>query len=171
MSVGPAPSYAIDGTLGVKLTDTEADSAKAAFEIGKTVMCNGGAKFMYTQALSSVAAYDAVSLNVDSKVAPLSIANASANGGAVAFAQNAIASGSFGWVALSGNKIRVNVAADSALGAPLFATATAGTVDNATGTSGLGFIAGLRTLSSSTAASALTCIAQNAHVSWFGNVA
>jgi hypothetical protein len=171
MAVGPAPSYATDGTLGVKLTDTEADTAKAAFEIGKVVVCNGNSKFMYTRALSTVAAYDALSITVDSTVAPLSIANASANGGAVAFAQNAIASGSFGWVALSGDKIRVNVVADSALGAPLFATATAGSVDNATGTSGLGFIAGLRTLSSATTASALTCIAQNAHVSWFGNVA
>jgi hypothetical protein len=166
-----APSYTTDGTLGVRLTDTIATTADAAFSIGKRVTCDGNSVFMYTRALSTVAQYDVLSLTVDSTVAPLTIANASANGQAVAFAQTAIASGSFGWVCLEGDKIRANVVAASALGAPLFATATAGSVDNATGTSGLGYIAGLITLSSSTSASALTCIAHNCHVGWFGNVA
>jgi len=171
MAVGSKPTRAIDGTLGVRLTDTIATTADKAFDLGHTVKCDGNSVFMYTRALSTVAQYDVLSLTVDSTVAPLTLDNASANGKAVAFAQTAIASGSFGWVALSGNKIRCLINKDSALGAPLFASATAGRVDNATGTSGVGFIAGLITLSSATTISSLTCIAQNAHVSWFGNVA
>lgn len=171
MAVGSAPSRAIDGTLGVNLTETISTTADSRFELGQKVRCDGNSEFMYTRALSTVAQYDVLSLTVDGTVAPLTIANASANGKAVAFSQVAIASGSFGWVALSGNKIRCTIEKDSALGAPLFATTTGGRVDNATGTSGLGFIAGLFTLSSATTISALTCIAQNAHVSWFGNVA
>ena len=119
MAVGSKPTRAIDGTLGVRLTDTIATTADKAFDLGHTVKCDGNSVFMYTRALSTVAQYDVLSLTVDSTVAPLTLDNASANGKAVAFAQTAIASGSFGWVALSGNKIRCLINKDSALGAPL----------------------------------------------------
>jgi hypothetical protein len=164
-------SYTTDGTLGVKLTDTTATTAEAAFAIGKVVTCDENSKFMYTRAASTVAQYDVLSLLVDNTVAPLTLQNASANGGAVAFAQTAIASGSFGWVALQGNKLQVKCLVNCADAVPLFATTTAGEIDDATGASGIGYIAGLRTLSTISNATAVTAIAHNAHVTWYGNVA
>tara|TARA_R110000744_G_scaffold367107_1_gene476454 strand:- start:1793 stop:2293 length:501 start_codon:yes stop_codon:yes gene_type:complete len=160
-----------DGKLGVKLTETEATTSLKRFSIGECVTGNENSKFMYTRAVATVDQYDVLSLLTDSTVTPLTLQNASANGGAVAFAQTAIAAGSFGWVALQGNKLRVKCLTACADSVPLFATTTAGEVDDATGTSGIGYIAGVRTLSTISNATAVTAICQNAHVTWYGNVA
>jgi len=164
-------TFNIDGKLGVNLTETTATTADARFVIGETVMADDASKFVYVRAASTIAQYDVCSLLTDNTAAPLTLANASANGGAVAFAQTAIASGSFGWVAMCGNKLLINCAANCGDSVPLFATSTGGSVDDATGTSGVGFLAGVMTLTTISNATAVTAICQNAHISWYGNVA
>jgi hypothetical protein len=163
--------FNVDGKLGVSLTETEATTSLKRFSIGETVTANENSKFMYTRAASTVAQYDVLGVLSNNTVVPLTLDNASANGGAVAFAQTAIASGSFGWVALQGNKLLINCATACGDSVPLFATTTGGAVDDATGASGVGYIAGIRTLSTISNATAVTAICQNAHVTWYGNVA
>jgi hypothetical protein len=72
-----------------------------------------------------------------------------------------IASAEYGWVQLGG-KPRVLVAANCQPSVPLFTTATAGVLDDATVTAGL--IAGLVATTSTVTASNVTCIAGYPHV-------
>jgi hypothetical protein len=97
---------------------------------------------------------------VDNTVVPLTTTN-SAGSKAVGFAQVSIASAYYGWVQLGG-KPRVSVAAACEPSVPLFTTATAGVLDDATVTGGL--VAGIVATTSAASASAVTCIAGYPHV-------
>jgi hypothetical protein len=101
-----------------------------------------------------------VTVSVDNKVAPLTTTN-SANSKAVGFAQVSIASAYYGWVQLGG-KPRVSVLVGCQPNVPLFTTATAGSLDDATVTGGL--VAGLVATTSAASASAVTCIAGYPHI-------
>ena len=101
-----------------------------------------------------------VSVLVDNTVVPLTTTNSAASK-AVGFAQVSIASAEYGWVQLGG-KPRVLVAANCQPSVPLFTTATAGVLDDATVTAGL--IAGLVATTSTVTASNVTCIAGYPHV-------
>jgi len=72
-----------------------------------------------------------------------------------------IASAYYGWVQLGG-KPRVSVLVGCQPNVPLFTTATAGSLDDATVTAGL--VAGLVATTSAASASAVTCIAGYPHV-------
>jgi hypothetical protein len=97
---------------------------------------------------------------VDNTVVPLTTTN-SANSKAIGFAQTSIASAYYGWVQLGG-KPRVNVLIGCQPNVPLFTTATAGSLDDATVTAGL--VAGLVATTSAASASAPTCVAGYPHV-------
>ena len=99
-----------DGKLGVKLTETISVTADSRFDIGMQVPASDGADYVYTRAGGAVAAGDVVSILVDGTVAAITTTTASV-GSAIGFAQTAIASGSFGWVALRGPNLQVNVLA------------------------------------------------------------
>ena len=160
-----------DNVAGVLLTGTTATTADAQHRLGTVVKGTNGSKFMYVRAASAVAVNDVCSLLVDNTVAPLTLQNASLHGNSVAFAQTSIASASFGWVALEGNNLIIKVLADCVQSKPLFATTTGGALDDATGASGVGFLAGVVTLASVSNATATTAICRNAHIGWYGNVA
>ena len=143
--------------IGVALGYTD---SSPSFNLGTTVNLDDGGQAVYVQAASTVATYMAVSVLVNNTVVPLTTTN-SANSKAVGFAQTSIASAYYGWVQLGG-KPRVNVLIGCQPNVPLFTTATAGSLDDATVTAGL--VAGLVATTSAASASAPTCIAGYVHV-------
>jgi hypothetical protein len=143
--------------IGVSLGYTD---TSPSFNVGTTVNLDDGGQAVYVQAASTVPAYSAVSLRVDETVVPLTTTNA-ANSKAVGFAQVSIASAYYGWVQLGG-KPRVSVLVGCQPNVPLFTTATAGSLDDATVTGGL--VAGLVATTSAASASAVTCIAGYPHI-------
>lgn len=155
--------YSTTGTLGVNFTETEATTANAKFSIGQKERGSDGADYVFTRAASTVAAFDVVTILTDGTVAPLTTANASV-GSAIGFAQTAIASASFGWVATEGPNLRVNVLANCAPSVMLFTTATGGHLDDATVT--LGLVEGVMTQAAATSnATAHTAICAYPHIS------
>ena len=143
--------------IGVALGNTDTE---AQFNLGTVVNLDDGGQAVYVKAASTVATYAAVSVLVDDTVVPLTTTNAAASK-AVGFAQASIASAYYGWVQLGG-KPRVNVRIGCQPNVPLFTTATAGSLDDATVTAGL--VAGLVATTSAASASAPTCIAGYVHV-------
>ena len=155
--------HSTDGKLGVKLTETISVTADSRFDIGMQVPASDGADYVYTRAGGTVAAGDVVSILVDGTVAAITTTTASV-GSAVGFAQTAIAAGSFGWVALRGPNLQVNVLAACAPEVMLFTTSTAGHLDDATVT--LGLVEGVMTQAAATAnATAHTAICAYPHIS------
>jgi hypothetical protein len=143
--------------IGVSLGYSD---SSPAFGLGTVVNLDDGGQAIYVQAASTVATYAAVSVLVNNTVVPLTTTNSAASK-AVGFAQVSIASAEYGWVQLGG-KPRVLVAANCQPSVPLFTTATAGVLDDATVTAGL--IAGLVATTSTVTASNVTCIAGYPHV-------
>jgi hypothetical protein len=143
--------------IGVALGYTD---TTAQFNLGTTVNLDDGGQAIYVQAASTVATYSAVAVRVDNKVVPLTTTNSAASK-AVGFAQVSIASAYYGWVQLGG-KPRVSVLVGCQPNVPLFTTATAGSLDDATVTGGL--VAGLVATTSAASASAVTCIAGYPHI-------
>jgi hypothetical protein len=143
--------------IGVSLGYTD---TSPSFNVGTTVNLDDGGQAVYVQAASTVPAYSAVSLRVDETVVPLTTTNA-ANSKAVGFAQVSIASAYYGWVQLGGKPV-VNLAASCLPAVPLFTTATAGVLDDATVTGGL--VEGIVAVTTASGATALTCVAGYPHV-------
>jgi len=143
--------------IGVALGNTD---TSPQFNQGTTVDLDDGGQAVYVKAASTVATYSAVSVLVDNSVVPLTTTNAAASK-AVGFAQVSIASASYGWVQIGG-KPRVNVLTACQPNVPLFTTATAGVLDDATVTGGL--VGGIVATTSAASASAVTCIAGYPHV-------
>ena len=143
--------------IGVSLGYTD---TSPSFNVGTTVNLDDGGQAVYVQAASTVATYSAVSVRVDNSVVPLTTTNA-AESKAVGFAQVSIASAEYGWVQLGGKPV-VNLAASCLPAVPLFTTATAGVLDDATVTGGL--VEGIVAVTTASGATALTCVAGYPHV-------
>lgn len=136
----------------------DATDTVARVPVGTVVTAGDGSICMYVQATSTIAQYDAcVIINTSSAAGafigcvPVTTTNALTSQ-RLAFAQNAIASASYGWVYLSGNNIRVKCAIACQPAVPLFTTATAGVLDDAVVTAG--YCLGVVAMSSATSASA-----------------
>lgn len=107
--------------------------ASAAYPIGTELLCRDSqtgtiACLRYAQGVASVAAGDACILPL-AKEAATRLVN-SANGGLLGFAVANPGAGQFGWFQVGGRAV-ANVAAGFAAGQAVFATATAGVVDDA----------------------------------------
>jgi hypothetical protein len=150
-------SISVSNMIGVSLEYTD---TSPSFALGTTVNLSDGGQAVYVRAASTVATYAAVSVLVDNTVVPLTTTNSAASK-AVGFAQASIASAYYGWVQLGG-KPRVSVLVGCQPNVPLFTTATAGSLDDATVTGGL--VAGLVATTSAASASAVTCIAGYPHI-------
>ena len=139
------------------LTDTQ---TSPSINVGTLVNLDDGGQAVYVQAASEISQYNAVCIPA-SNVAQNATTARVANTKRVGFAQVSIASAYYGWVQLGG-KPRVNVATACEPSVPLFTTATAGVLDDATVTGGL--VAGIVATTSAASASAVTCIAGYPHV-------
>ena len=157
-------AYLTDGMQGVDLEKTVTSAEGPEFTIGERHPGNKGTEWMYVRALSTIAQYDAVAVNLSSNAVPITTTNASTAGPAIGFAQVAIASTSFGWVALQGQDIKCKVLVDCAKGARLYTTATAGELDDTIVT--IGHVHGVFTLITISAAREVGIVARYPHVGW-----
>lgn len=151
--------FITDGTLGVRVSSV---STSALFSVGIQKPGSQASKWMYIQANASIGQYAAVMINQSSLAVPLTTTN-SASSKQVGFAQVSIASGSYAWVALEGNNISVNLAADCAPNVRLYTTATNGVLDDAIVSAGL--IQGVIATVTISNATATRIIAHNPHIS------
>lgn len=166
-------AFLTSGLAGVNLTDTYASSgdttAGAKFipvAVGTTALGSDGSKWMLVKAASTIAQYDAcIIINTSSATGasiaavPVTTTNA-ATSQRLGFAQTAITSSLYGWVALEGHGLRVNCLINCQPAVPLFTTSTAGSLDDATVTAG--YCLGVVLMSSATSASAPPCVVGNA---------
>lgn len=116
----------------------DAISTDKLFPLGTTVKTNEGGEAVYVQALSGVAAFNGVVINVDYTANALSTAAVTDGTGTsklVAWAQTSCASGSYCWVQTAGRP-KGNLASACADRVILFTTAVAGVLDDATVSAG-----------------------------------
>lgn len=166
-----APGYSVSPVAGVNFNNVE-DSDAPAHTVGTIVLGTDGSKWIYVQALSTIAQYDAVAIitsgsavNANMGAVPITTTNALTSV-RVGLAQVAIASSKYGWVALEGNNLRVKALISCQPAVPMFTTATAGSLDDAIVTAG--HVLGVVLKSSATSASAPPCIAAHPHIGIYG---
>jgi hypothetical protein len=170
------PDFPTDGKIGIDLTSTYASTSSASTILlpaqpGAQVSTTNGGRYIFARAESDIAAFDAVvfSTYADSasatpilRAVPVTTTNAAALGyPMIGFAQNAITSGQYGWIALNG-VLRVNLLIACQPKVPLYTTATAGKLDDTTVSAG--YVQGIVANTSATSASAPFCIVNNPHI-------
>jgi hypothetical protein len=155
----PNTHYAISGALAAKLGEAE---PSAKFALGQTVKGNNASEWLYVLAGGNIAQYDCVGVEFAGTASPVTHALARA-GNTIGVAQNAIASGEYGWVAINGHSLRVNTLAAEGVGVTLYTTDTAGALADATASGSAATVLGLTLVAtaSGTTASSAACILQN----------
>jgi hypothetical protein len=137
------------------LTDTH---TTAKIPLGTTVFTSEGGMAEYCYALSTLSQYAAVLIYPDftAEMLTTTLAQDAGSGKKVGFPQVSIASTYYGWVHRMG-KVTVRLADDCADNLPLFTTATAGELDDATVSNCL--VLGVILPVTASLATALACIA------------
>lgn len=168
--------YVTDGKLGIDLTAIFASASGASypalpFTPGTRVTTSNNGVYMFARAASTVNQFDCVvfstfgdsaSLTPILGAVPVTTTNAAALGyPPVGFAQVAVTSAYYGWFALNG-VVRVNLAVSCNPKVPLYTTATAGVLDDATVSAG--YVNGLVANTSAASASAPYCLANNVNL-------
>ena len=125
-------NFVTSAVSGINLTNI---SDTAEFAVGTIVNGNNGSVWQYVYAGSGIAQYNAVLVNGSGTAFPSTTALAVSTK-TVGFAQVAITSGYYGWVARAGFGLTAMLAASCAAGAQLYTTSTAGTLDDAVVTAG-----------------------------------
>lgn len=148
--------------IGVNLTRVD---TTAVFPVGTLVNLADGGQAMYVKAsTSALSTFAAVSIDASGIATMLTTTNAP-NSPRIGFAQTSVATSAFGWVQLGG-RVLVNLAAQCDDAVPLFSTATAGVLDDATVT--LGYVAGLTNTTTISNATASTCVGGYPHIVRYG---
>lgn len=167
--------YVTDGKIGVDLTATYASTSAGSSALfpatpGEQVGASNNGRYMFARAASTVSQFDCVifspfensasSTPPNYQAVPVTITNAAALGNAspVGFAQSSVTSAYYGWFMLNGTP-RVNLLALCNPKVMLYATSTAGSLDDTTVSAA--HIQGLVALTSATSASAPYCFANN----------
>lgn len=165
--------YVTDGKIGIDLTATYASTSAGSTSMfpvttGTQVSTSNNGRYIFARAESDIAAFDAVifstyadsaSLTPILRAVPITTTNAAALGySMVGFAQNAITSSYYGWIALNGT-VRVKLLVGCNPKVPLYTTGTAGSLDDTTVSAG--YIQGIVANTSATSASAPFCIINN----------
>ena len=133
-------------------------SIPGAFALGTVVPTNDGGHLIYVKALSELSAFAAVAVFADGTAQMLTTTIA-ATCKRVAWAQVSVPSGQFAWVQSGGN-FKGNLAANCDDNVPLYTTATAGVLDDATVSGGLiGGVISTVTISNATAVTLLGAFA------------
>ena len=164
--------YPISGIAGVSLTSTYASGTTPPMQVGTAVETTDGGEYMLVRATSTIAQFDAcIIINTSSAVGasmgcvPVTTTNALTSQ-RLCFAQTAIASGDYGWVAIKGNNLRVKAATSCQPAVPLCTTGTAGVLNSTIVTAG--YCLGVVLMSSATSASAPPCVVGNAVIRTWG---
>lgn len=145
-------AYSTTPTLGVDLSRTD---STPKFAKGTRVETTDGGVAVYVQAASEISTYAAVGFVTPNSVQMMTTTLA-ATVKKIGFAQTSIASAYYGWVHEDGN-VKVNLAANCDDAVPLFTTATAGVLDDATVSAA--FVQGVISTVTISNATAVTCIA------------
>jgi hypothetical protein len=166
--------YVTDGKIGIDLTATYASTSAGSTTLfpvtpGTRVSTSNNGVYIFARAESDISAFDAVimstyadsaSLTPVLRAVPVTTTNAAALGySMVGFAQTAITSSYYGWIGING-MLKVNLLVACNPKVPLYTTATAGKLDDATVSAG--YIQGIVANTSATSASAPYCIVNNA---------
>jgi hypothetical protein len=145
----------------VNLTATYSSVGAAPFTLGTTVRLNDGGTAMFVESSASACStYAAVVIGESYVATMLTTGVARSAGNQVAFAQTSIATGYCGWVQFGGRP-KVNLAANCAPFVPLYTTATAGVLDDATVSGSGGMVMGVFAAVSISNATAVTCMSHN----------
>lgn len=116
---------------------------------------SSGSVWVYVQASGAIDQYDVVTIDEDGTARAITDAVAAAGDGhRVGAAQVAFADNEYGWVAVAGSDVKVNVAASCNADALLWTTAVAGTLDDASASAGNITIRGIATVTTATASGA-----------------
>jgi hypothetical protein len=147
--------------------DIGADATSiAGFTPGTVVNLDDGGQAMYVRALSEISQFAAVLIDASQRAQMATTTLAVANK-RVGFAQISIASAFYGWVQIGGCP-KVNLAANCAPSVPLYTTATAGVLDDATVSAGM--VAGTVAKNTISNATAVTVVAAYPHITFQGGV-
>lgn len=167
----PFPS---SGQAGVMLANTYASGTTPPMTTGTTVIATEGGEYVMVRATSTIAQFDAVIIiNTSSATGasigcvPVTTTNALTSQ-RLAFAQTAITSGDFGWVATKGNNLRVKTLIACQPAVPLYTTGTAGSLDDTIVSAG--YCLGVVLMSSATSASAPPCVVGNAVLGYWSGL-
>lgn len=166
--------FPTSGAAGINLASTYASGTTPPMTVGTKTDASDGSQYMMIRATSTIAQYDAVTIiNTSSATGasigcvPLTTTNAVLSA-RIAFAQTAITSGDYGWVALSGHNLRVKTLIGCNPAVPLYTTATAGSLDD--GIASAGYVLGVVLMSSATSASAPPCVVGNAVLGYWSGL-
>lgn len=156
------PTFSTLPMAGVSITDVYA--APAPFAVGTCTNLSDGGEAIFVKALSEISTYayalvyaDGTAQMATTTLATTSGTSSTKRGG---WAQASIPSGYYGWVQISGAP-KGNLAANCDDQAPLYTTATAGVLDDATVSGGLiGGTVSTVTISNATAVTLLVARGQ-----------
>jgi hypothetical protein len=149
------PTY-ISPLAGARLNTPESGQRHT---LGTQASSQDGTVFQYVQANGAISASDVVTISQAGQCERATIANAMA-GQQLAVAQAAFADDDFGWVAVKGNPLTVNVSATATLNVAIYIGTTSGHISTTAGSATLAGVAFL-TANTSTAVAAFNCT-----VSW-----
>ncbi len=105
--------------------DVTQTSSSIAYKLGTCLQAEGGEEYMYVLTSGAVTSGDTVVVDENFTARSITTTLAAA-AQKVGFAQNAIATDTYGWVATKGNNVSGRIADNSTADAPLYTTATAG---------------------------------------------
>ena len=151
-------AYNTSGLLGPGFTQLDTD---AKHTLGTVVKGTDGTEWCYVQANGAITQYNYVCIDENYQAVKGTTALVKV-GHKIAFAQVAFADNDYGWVALGGSNISCLVATSCAADVTLWTTATAGVLDDATGTA-LAKIQGVMAVAAVDTAAATEVIASYPH--------
>ena len=137
------------------LPTNSAGTAIPPFALGTRCLGNADTEWVFVKASGAISAYDCVTIDSSFTASRATVANA-ATGLQVGFAQNAFADTDYGWVALRGNGISVNVSGTASVGVNLYLSTTSGKLCTTTSS---GTIFGVTTLTANAASSVAASVA------------
>lgn len=146
-------AFPITPTIGARFTTT--DGTTASFAPGTRIHGNNGGEWIYILANGAISNGDLVAITT-SGTGTRATATLAATGSELAFAQCAFADTEYGWVAINGQPMTVQVSATSTLQAVLYVATTSGKLST---TASSGTLAGIALLTASTTAVASTYLA------------
>ncbi len=138
-----ASFFTNSSVIGVDLNNA---NTVAQFATGSQIQGSAGSEWTYVELGTATSAGTLVTINATNTA---TLAVSSSTGGRYAFAQSAMASGSFAWVATRGNPLTVLVSSTSTQLAVLYITAASGALST---TAGSGTFGGVALLTASTTA-------------------
>lgn len=146
-------AFPTTGTIGARFTTTDGTSPQ--FAPLSRIHGNNGGEWVYILANGAISNGDLVAITT-SGTGTRATAALAATGSELAFAQCAFADTEYGWVAVNGQPMTVQVSATSTLQAVLYVATTSGKLST---TASSGTLAGIALLTASTTAVASTYLA------------